>query len=946
MLAGPGSGKTSTLTERTGRLISSGVPSSNILCLTFTNAARDEMRDRIAAKHGDAASKVFISNFHGLCGLILRKQGSSIGYTDRMTIADTNDQIELMSKIARARDMEVTRPKMYKLAKVCNDKRENLEDGWQKYIDEEQISENELPIITDYLVLLKSKNQCDFSGMLSETVLLLTQNEELRLKLQNKFRYIQVDEYQDTNRAQNAIVELLSGPEDNMLAVGDIDQCQPAGTLVQTTNGMVDISELDDTRHRLVSFSRSQSMVIGWKDGFAFKKSARPYSGPIVRVEVDGVPKITQCTPNHRWTVRMGKEEVSRWHAVYLMKKGDMWRVGRTQLYRSHRKSGGSFGPSLRARQEKADAIWVLRLLPSVSDAQMYEQRVSCLYGIPTLCFNAPNTSPEYLVALTKMYSFLPNVHEASINCLADHGRDLDFPIWQRLERGINADFGKRMPTIMAACNLLPEVMQLPVPIGGKEFEWRKFKVDRKQFEGVVYSLDVDRHHHYLADGLITHNSIYEWRGASPDNIPTFINNGNGKTGCTTVKLGTNYRSTPEIIEAADRLIRHNRNREVIEFSTINANGKPPKAIGFPTPEDEANSIATGIVNKLREGVPASEIAVLYRTNDMSRLIEQALAQRQVPYLVKGTGSFYDRMEIKDTISMLRFVCNPKDGISFARIANKPTRGMGDGLIGKIETYAETHNIDIITALRKVTEIRDDKGKPIGPAGIEACMKARAVFDFDSTGKSVEDIANALLKRSAYKEWLDSKYEKSEVEERWQNVTGSTGLMNGIAKFCEGNPGASVADYLQSIALYTDTDEDVDESKAVRLMSLHAAKGTEFEFVAIIGVEQTILPHKRSVDERPERGLEEERRLFYVGITRAKKEVLVSFCARRAGAYGAMRSQWKSHPPSQFLLEAGLLTNDQFKSFVDRTADSGMTGECDEDRYQRRYQQFQRSNRR
>src|SRR5439155_19504861 len=224
-LAGPGSGKTRTLTERTGRLIKARVKPKNILCLTSTNKARDEMRQRLAASVGEPGKKVVIANFHGLCGMLLRRFGSLLGYTQRMTIADADDQVDLIMQVARMRGIEPTKPQAGALAWAINDWRENLGNHDQLHaLVGEKIRENELAVMKSYLDALRRRNQCDFSGMLSETVRLLREHDDVRTKLQQRFRFIQVDEFHDTNRAQHEIVELLAGEEDNVLAVGDGDQ--------------------------------------------------------------------------------------------------------------------------------------------------------------------------------------------------------------------------------------------------------------------------------------------------------------------------------------------------------------------------------------------------------------------------------------------------------------------------------------------------------------------------------------------------------------------------------------------------------------------------------------------------------------------------------------------------------------------------------------------------
>lgn len=631
-LAGPGSGKTRTLTERTGRLIRKGVAAQNILCLTFTNKARDEMRDRIAAVHGEAAKRVFISNFHGLCGTILRRMGVALGYTEKMTVCDSDDQIDLLLQIARKRGIEPTKPQARMLATVINDWRENLGDD-EVLDDDDRLEPSELSIVRKYVEVIRSRNQCDFSGMLSETVRLLRTAPEVRERLQRRFRFIQVDEYQDTNRAQNEIVELLTDADDNLLAVGDADQ------------------------------------------------------------------------------------------------------------------------------------------------------------------------------------------------------------------------------------------------------------------------------------------SIYEWRGASPDSIPRFIKTGESKTGiCRIVKLGVNYRSTPEVIQVADALIRHSTNRIALDFQTLNKPGEPVKCAAMPKPEDEAEVVALNISNLMRAGTLPREMAVFYRTNDMSRLVEQALAKRQIPYVVVGSGSYYDRMEIKDVLSMLRFLCNPKDGISFARMANKPSRGMGDALIGRLEAHAERTGMDLLSALARADEVRDENDKPLNEAARRACDEALGIFCFDTSGKTVSEIAIEILARMNYDKWLKERYEdKGEYEARQRNVNE---LTNSITEFCRTTPRAGIADYLQSISLYTDGDGPRDDN-AVRLMSLHASKGLEFDVVYMIGVEHGILPHEKAVVDRGERGLEEERRLCYVGFTRARKLLRITWCTQRQDVYARSKTaRFKPSRPSRFLLEAGLMSNEEFDTAV------------------------------
>jgi DNA helicase-2/ATP-dependent DNA helicase PcrA len=273
-------------------------------------------------------------------------------------------------------------------------------------------------------------------------------------------------------------------------------------------------------------------------------------------------------------------------------------------------------------------------------------------------------------------------------------------------------------------------------------------------------------------------------------------------------------------------------------------------------------------------------------------------------------------MEVKDVLSMLRFLCNPKDGISFARIANKPARGMGDALIGKLEAFVERRKIGLLDALSEqmLPAIEDEHGKPLSDAALKACREARDIFGFDTDGMSVGQIVTEILRLTKYDDWLKDKYEeKGEYEARSRNVNE---LVNSIAEFSSQSPRASIADYLQSISLYTDHDRQKDDN-GVRLMSLHASKGLEFDIVYMIGVEHGILPHEKAIKDRAERGLEEERRLCYVGFTRARKMLRITWCQQRQDNFArSATAKFKPSVPSRFLLEAGLMTPEEYQEAV------------------------------
>ncbi len=450
--------------------------------------------------------------------------------------------------------------------------------------------------------------------------------------------------------------------------------------------------------------------------------------------------------------------------------------------------------------------------------------------------------------------------------------------------------------------------------------QWRFIQVDEYQDTNVAQNEIVE----LLAgpsDNVMAvgdqDQSIYEWRGANPEGIQKFINRGRGKHGCETFHLSTNYRSTPEIIALADKLIKHSPNRVAIDFVAATPSiGKPPRLDCYNTPEDEATAIAEKVkacINLL--SIPPQEIAVFFRLNDMSRPIETALARREIPFKVFGGLSFYDRAEIRDCICMLRVLSNPKDSAAFSRIVNKPKRGIGEKTIGLIENYAHMKSIDLVTACGQAHEIVSDD------EAVDAIRQLYFIYGLDQTAaggqgaKSVADLLAEAVRRTNYMKHLEAHEKESpeKIEERKRNVDE---FVNSVALWSQDNPEGTIADYVAYITLLTSMD-DKQSDDAVRLMSLHASKGLEFDVVFMAGVENGLLPHKKAIQERPDAGLAEERRLCYVGFTRARKQLFVSYCQQRQGAFLRTKGtgggvKFEMVRPSQFLLEAGLMTDMEY----------------------------------
>jgi DNA helicase-2/ATP-dependent DNA helicase PcrA len=379
--------------------------------------------------------------------------------------------------------------------------------------------------------------------------------------------------------------------------------------------------------------------------------------------------------------------------------------------------------------------------------------------------------------------------------------------------------------------------------------------------------------------------SIYAFRGARPANITDFIRNYNPRI----IRLGQNYRSTPQIVTVADRLIRLNPNRPADDFRTSNPSGPKVECKAFDTSEDESRWIAWQIKEAIRQGVNPKRIAILYRLNRMSRSLEEELIHLQIPYAIIGGMSFFDRQEVKDHLAFLKLLNNPHDEVSFERIINRPKRGIGEVGINKISSLAQQLNVNLLEACKS-----DD----LRQSYQSAAKDFASAFDFDWRTKPIAEVIHTISDRIRYKEGLEDRDLRRRME-RMENVQE---LCNFASRF--GIAGERMAGFLDHIALMTSVDKS-NKTDAVTLMTLHCSKGLEYQMVFMPGVEQGTLPHKLSVDENKIDGIQEERRLCYVGMTRSERHLCLSYCRWRSAAWGG--GSMEPCEPSQFLFESGLL---------------------------------------
>lgn len=401
--------------------------------------------------------------------------------------------------------------------------------------------------------------------------------------------------------------------------------------------------------------------------------------------------------------------------------------------------------------------------------------------------------------------------------------------------------------------------------------------------------------------------SIYSFRGANIDNILQFKNQ---YPGCRIFKLERNYRSTQNIVNAANSLIHKNKEQIHKNVYSEKEEGSKVRISASYSDYEEGYAVASAINElRLRKDYDYADFAILYRTNAQSRILEEALRKRGIPYKIYGGLSFYQRKEIKDIISYLRLIVNPHDEEAFKRVINYPSRGIGDTTVNKVIKAATENNVSLWTVLNAPI----DYDLPINSGTAKKLTDFREMierFIEQNTRLSAEEMAAIVVKESGI---VSSLFQDRSVEgiSKQENLQE---LLKGIAEFCElrreeGVEQVSLADFLSEVSLLTDQDNDKDEqANKVTMMTVHAAKGLEFKNVFVVGLEEELFPSSMSKDNP--RAVEEERRLFYVAITRAEENCVLTYAKSRF-----RNGQSTMCSPSRFLKDIDV-------RFLDVPADS------------------------
>jgi DNA helicase-2/ATP-dependent DNA helicase PcrA len=951
VVAGAGSGKTRVLTHRIAHLVHEGVRPSAILAITFTNKAADEMRRRVAALVGPVTKAMWVCTFHSACVRILRANGDRLGYPRQFSIYDQADAHRLTGYVIRDLGLDAKRfPPRRVHAAISRWKNELVEPDGAAAGATNIFERKHADVYREYQQRLHAAGAMDFDDLLTNTVKLLRQHPDVLDHYQRRFEHILVDEYQDTNLAQNEIVLMLAAAHHNVCVVGDTDQCLPPGTLIRTTRGDVPIESIR------VGDEVAGTSGVGCASGAVTHVHGTTYKGPLVEVSASarGRSFTIRSTPHHIVPARVVALRDS--DLVYLMYRADRgYRIGRTTGMRFMSRGGPArAGHLVRSNQEHADALWLLRACPTAAEASFYESYYAAQYGLPTCCFHGigralamddvwlrklydeidteprakalmddlllhpdfPHHRPQNgrrrsTINLT-MFSdrrgtnsyhrvqwssnrteLIERLRSNGIAVRSAKGNGFRYETsWKDYRRALAdakrvagaADLhlkrrmavNSRIYDLMPASHLLPG-MEMVVEINGELIVATVQERSVKEYEGPVFDLEVEPTHNYVANGLLVHNSIYAFRGADFRNIVQFED---AFENTSTIVLDQNYRSTQTILDAANAVIANNAERKDKNLWTDAGAGDRIVRYHADDEGDEARYVASVVHRLHSEGDNYREMAVLYRTNAQSRIVEEALMRTGIPYKVVGGTRFYDRREIKDAIAYLRAVVNPADEVSIKRVINVPKRGVGDASIAKVDALAAELGISFHDALRRADEAGVSGAAARGiDAFVSLLDRLLAMATPDADESQSPDQADAATLAASPAELLDAALDRSGylAELEAENTVESAGRLENLGELIgSAREFTRVDEFLEQVSLVADTDEipDAEADDEVVLMTLHSAKGLEFPTVFLIGMEDGVFPHSRALSEPLE--LEEERRLAYVGITRAERRLFLT----------------------------------------------------------------------
>jgi DNA helicase-2/ATP-dependent DNA helicase PcrA len=929
LIAGAGSGKTKCLQSRVVWLISKGVPPNKVLVVTFTNKASKEISDRVIRALPELETSFQpmprTSTIHSLALSAIRKNPTGFGLQEKVTPLDDYDQSQMIRRIVD-RTVDV-KAKGISLSSYVYGLLEKIEFHRARG----------LGFAVDYTEEVHERALVEHAGYHA-----LTEFDLQIWKLYEKEKTCQPP----GTRVRVVTSKAWSGGK------AGVKGFKPAETVDKPIEQLVD-------GDCVVSWRRQDGRTLF--AGRPIRVASRHYCGRMLVVSCDNI--TTKVTPDHRMWVRFNDNAKGK-HFVYLMyRNGFGFRVGISQF-----KYGKGTGLSSRMAGEGGEKAWVLRICDSQFEARCWEATYSMRYGIPQSAFNPNPKNPELYATLIKMIFNEANP-EGARKCLKDHGLLEEFPLLVK-DRDHWYSHSAHRFFMVAACNLIPEYMNLPKTTravwpkgGGNQQAWRIpegipiTSIVEEQYEGRVYSLDVEKDHTYVADGLIVGNcmnnldfsdmlccfnrrveqdpvwrvqlqksfdvvlvdeaqdlSIPQWgvvngvialsnpnlmcvgdlsqsimgfNGSAPHLLKEFSENWRGVTPHL-YRIARNHRSLPKVVYLANKIQASMVDTIPLKMATFRGDEENKGTIELTQaslPSDVAIIIASEISKdsqRKRDNIPFKDNAILVRSARQIMDIESALVRYRIPYVVRGGKGLLQTEEIRDVISYLRLVTNPKDFTALVRAVGVPKRGVGDVALEKIRKVAqEEHEGDLIAASASVDKLS---------LFAQSLQNIQRFLDYPIQA------LDQIIVYMDYKKYIENKYKKEpdKVKSKMENIDRFKELVRGLSE----DQKMSTEDLVFQITLERAREDDKEGQ--VTISTIHSAKGLEWKRVYVFGVVEGSLPHTFSMGSAEE--IEEEKRLLYVACTRPQDSL--TLCVHAMEQRGA---DTRRVAPSRFLIDLGII---------------------------------------
>jgi DNA helicase II / ATP-dependent DNA helicase PcrA len=922
-----------------------GVSPHSILAVTFTNKAAAEMRVRVEQLLGVPGSALWLGTFHGLAHRLLRLHWRDAGLAQGFQILDAEDQLRLIKKLFKANNLDESGFTPKDLQYFINKHKDEGRRPRELTASADTTAAQMTRFYAEYEQACARAGVIDFAELLLRCYELWRDHPALLEHYRSRFRHVLVDEFQDTNSVQYAWLRLLVGSTGALFVVGDDDQCLAAGTLVTMADGSKRAIESvragdqvmssyggGDLRSSMVTqcFARQRAgrlVCLHLRSGRILKCTPEHthFAGYLLgeapqtfflylmqkqgvgyRLGTSQVYTRGQAKPMVGFRQRALQEHAD---AVWIVRAHASANEARFDEMATSLRYGLPTLPFVARRGSSRNGLvhdpdYIGRLFRAVdtTDAALHlledvgldvdrphhvpRSRNSSRRNIViTLCADRRGRHPMHRISIVGNSAADRAVLEAlSLRMRpAKNGRAssryetvyADFGELMALARCIRDRLDGRyllqghmlersLPFVTAAA--IRPGMVMASEAGGFDIVER---IEHEECEVQVFDLNIERTHNFIADGVITHNSIYRWRGARVENLQRFRSD---FPQAGLYRLEQNYRSTGAILEAANALIGYNSGRLGKSLWTHGGRGEAVKLYAAFNERDEADFVVTRILEWVQRGGKRSDAAILYRSNAQSRAFEEALIVARVPYRVYGGLRFFERAEIKDALAYLRLMVNRDDDASFERIVNLPTRGIGAKALDAIREAARSGGVSLWQA---ATTAAADGSAGRATAAILGFLQLIEQLARAAAALPLHEQVDHVIQGSG----LVEHYQKDRADRGEARVENLAELVSAARDYAPEGEVPPLQSFLAHAVLESGEAQGDAFEDCVQMMTLHSAKGLEFPLVFLCGLEEGLFPHQRTHIDLE--GLEEERRLCYVGMTRAMKQLYFTYAEQR-----------------------------------------------------------------